>query len=132
MEIKILKDKITQKDFEKVAKNFENDKSFRGSIWYRCRRLLIDGYFYESYALFLATWNFARFRYELTKLKSMDFENMIQESEIEFKKIENHSIRDINLEDEKLVSIIKSIYTRFRQIKGIEITGAAKLKALKQ
>ena len=57
MEIKILKDKITQKDFEKVAKNFENDKSFRGSIWYRCRRLLIDGYFYESYALFLATWN---------------------------------------------------------------------------
>ena len=69
--------KLSQNKFEETVKRFCNDEPFLDEIWYRCAKLLNDGYQEEAYLLILSTWNFARFRYYLKQTKPQNFYSMI-------------------------------------------------------
>ncbi len=124
---------VNQKDFDIVIKKFDTeDTSFRGDIWRRCLNLLNKGYQYEAYALLLATWNFASFRYVLTKLDSKTLSDLIKETEVIHKQIHKLSFMETDFDNPKTSKPIKEIYSKFRVIKGIEQTGASKLMALRR
>ncbi|MDO8538292.1 MAG: hypothetical protein Q7S21_05390 [archaeon] len=121
---------ILQNDFNKMIGEFNQLESFRDDIWQRCEKLLRDGYNYEAYSLLLATWNFAYFRYMLTTMKSKDFENAINETQVLFKELEGKHFEkadfsnDINLRNKT-----EKIYETFKKI--VKQTGASKIMALR-
>ncbi len=126
---------VNQKEFEEIIKkNTEkivNNKTLRGSIWNSCRNLLKDNYEYEAYILLLSTWNFARFRYAMTSFNEDEFRKLIKRNEKIFKKLDKLKFETVNFNDPILKEDIKSIYSSYRKIEGIEQTGTTKLMALR-
>lgn len=124
---------VNQKEFDSIIQKFDfEDDSFRGDIWHRCRKLLCKGYIYEAYALLLATWNFARMRLVITKLDSKTLSDLINETELLYKNLNELFFIQVDFYNLKLSNNIKEIYAKFRNIKGIEQTGASKLMALRK
>ena len=124
-------EKVDQLEFDDITKKFSGIETYRGDIWYRCRTLLNKGYIYEAYTLLLATWNFARFRYFMKYLNPEKFLKIIDETEKLHKTLDSLDIRSFNFNSEDLLEKIKDIYEIFREIKGIEQTGASKLLSLR-
>jgi len=126
---------VNQKEFEEtIQKNTEkivNNKTLRGSIWNSCRNLLKDNYEYEAYILLLSTWNFARFRYAMTSFNEDEFRKLIKRNEEIFKKLDKLKFETVNFNELILKNNIKSIYSSYRKIEGIEQTGTTKLMALR-
>ncbi|MGQ4876164.1 MAG: hypothetical protein ACP6IY_19020 [Promethearchaeia archaeon] len=119
-------------DLENALIEFEKNENFRNDIWNKCRKLLERGFTYEAYILLLATWNFARIRYFIKYLSPDEFSNIIRFIEINMKKLEGITFENINLEDESVVKIIKKLYGKLRNYKGLEITGSIKILALRR
>jgi len=115
-------------DFKKISEIKEKDEPFRGMMWYRARKLLEDGYKIEAYILILATWNFARFRYFMTKFDFQKFKGAIEKVQPIFDKLKNETFKKADFDDRDLQNDIKNIYINLKSI--VEQTGAAKIMAL--
>ena len=121
--------KITQKKFEETVKDFYKEESARGSLWDKARNLVEKGYDVEAYILILATWNFADFRYFLTKFDLIKFERLIKKLNPIFKELKRKRFKTTDFNDRDIQKKIKRIY---RELKGIvRQTGATKIMALK-
>jgi hypothetical protein len=61
----------------------------------------------EAYLLILATWNFANFRYILTKFDLKAFRNVIESTKPTFERLKNQDFRTCNLDG--IASEVKSM-----------------------
>ncbi len=123
---------VSQEEIEEVSKRVDNHDNFRGEVWFRCENLLKEGYKFEAYSLLLATWNFARFRFYMKTFDVNLFKKLITKEETLYKVIETLKFQTVDFTNEAVAAIIKKLYEQYREINGIEITGAAKLMALRK
>src|SRR3989339_1459782 len=120
---------MNQQEFEKKIEIFQKIEDARDQLWDRARLLIEKGFEIEAYILILATWNFARFRYFMKIFDLHRFHGVIEEISPIFKKLEGKRFERVDFTDKTLISDIKHIYTRLKQI--AEQTGATKIMALK-
>jgi hypothetical protein len=120
---------MNQIDFEKTISEFQKIEDARDQLWDRAKVLIEKGFEVEAYILILATWNFARFRYFMKKFDLREFQEVINQVNPVFKKLENTHFENINFTDTTVATDIKYIYNKLKKI--AEQTGASKIMALK-
>lgn len=79
--------------------------------------------------MLLSTWNFARFRYAVTKFDIDHFRHTILQLVRQFEALRNVSIQTFNTKDHR--NAVTEIFIKLSKIKGIEFTGAPKLLHLR-
>ena len=114
---------ITQADFEATIADFDNLEPTRGPLYGMGLKLLGAGYEVEAYLLILATWNFANFRYILTKFDLAAFRQVIKDTDPVFQRLKKHRFETADFDG--VADDIKTVYSRFKALVGQ--TGAAKL-----
>jgi len=91
--------------------------------------LLKNGYKYEAIILFLSTWDFAYFRYILTRFDIENFKKTIEKLEKEQLAFFNGKrFENIDLEDNAVIDNIKEIYESLCQF--VKHVGATKVMYL--
>lgn len=120
---------MDQKEFEKTISEFQKIEDARDQLWDRAKVLIEKGFEVEAYILILATWNFARFRYFMKNFDLREFQEVINQVNLVFKKLENTHFENIDFTDDTVVIDIKFIYNELKKI--AEQTGASKIMALK-
>jgi len=119
----------TQEEFEKKARRFPTLEPTRDRFYDMALNLLRDGYEIEAYILFLATWNFAGFRYVLTQFNLDSFRKTISEINPVFARLSHQNFRDASFEDARLCEDIEEIYAKLREV--VKQTGAVKIMHLR-
>lgn len=114
---------ITQADFEATIAHFDDLEPTRSPLYGMALDLLRTGHEVEAYLLILATWNFARFRYILTRFDLAAFRRTIQDTEPIFQRLKHYRFQTADFD--KLAEDIKSVYSKFKTLVGQ--TGAAKM-----
>ena len=118
---------ISQSEFKSTISKFEQLEPARASLYEMGLNLLKTGFEVEAYLLILATWNFAYFRYIVTKFDLDAFKNVILSSSPTFEKVKSEDFQKCNLDE--IQSEIKSIYAAFKKLVGQ--TGATKIMHFK-
>jgi hypothetical protein len=118
------KKNVVQSDIDEALKIFKREEG-RAVFYDRSLGLIKNGHKIDAYILFLATWNFARFRYAVNEFELIKFEDMMVEIEEDIGGISPKSFWDIDLE--KVEGRILKSFIRLDGVKGIEHTGAAKM-----
>jgi hypothetical protein len=114
---------ISQTEFEQTIANFDALEPTRSPLYGMGLQVLRAGYEVEAYLLILATWNFANFRYILTRFDLEEFRRVIKETEPIFQRLNKYTFETANFDE--LAQDIKEVYARFKQLVGQ--TGASKL-----
>lgn len=127
-----MKEKLA--DLVNAVKKFDEEE--RRKDFFGCaENLLKDGYEAEAYIFLLATWNFAGFRYGVTKFDIESFKKTIERLKEDFKKLENEEFEKINFANYKdnISKIFKDL-SSFAGMGGnpIGYTGASKIMHLKK
>jgi len=119
---------ITDKAFQDAVLRFKAEES-RSSFYDMAVSLLNNGFKTEGYLLLLATWNFASFRYAVTKFDLVAFEHTMNSLETHFLRLDGKDIRTADFDS--LQEDISDIYNTLSEIKGIKYTGAPKIMHLR-
>lgn len=114
---------ISQQQFESTISKFHQLEPARASLYEMGLNLLKAGFEIEAYLLILATWNFANFRYILTRFDLKTLKNVIESTNPAFERLKNQDFRTCNLD--KIANDVKSIYADFKALIGQ--TGASKI-----
>ena len=114
---------ITQAEFSATIADFDDLEPTRSPLYGMALDLLGAGYEVEAYLLILATWNFANFRYILTRFDLAAFRQIIEDTEPIFQRLKQHTFQTADFD--ALAEDIKSVYSQFKALVGQ--TGAAKL-----
>ncbi len=109
------------KDFRKLEK--------RGSFYDMARRLLDAKYRIEAYVLFLATWNFASFRYVVTNFDVEGLEMAMAELDRDFDSFQKLNFSTLDIEQNE--GAIARCFDRLASMKEVLYTGASKLMHLR-
>jgi hypothetical protein len=120
---KRIKSMITQQKFEATISDFDNLEPTRSPLYGMGLNLLNAGFEVEAYLLILATWNFAYFRYILTKFDLEAFRRVIKNTDPIFQRLKKYKFELADFD--ALAHDIKSVYAPFKELVGQ--TGAAKL-----
>lgn len=117
--------KITHREFERTIRAGEKPASMRGELYYRVLKLIDAGFITEAHLLFLATWNFAAFRYVVPTFNLRDFEKRLNSVTPNLQPLASSDIATVNLSDHR--KLIIGVFNRFAAVKGIKFTGASKV-----
>ncbi len=118
---------ISQSEFKSTISKFEQLEPARALFYEMGLNLLKAGFEIEAYLLILATWNFAYFRYILTKFDLDAFKNVILSTSPTFEKLKSEDFQKCNLDE--IQNGIKSIYAPFKKLVGQ--TGTSKIMHFK-
>ena len=120
---------ITVDDLIEASSQF-NLLERRGSFYDMARRLVQAGYDVEGSILFLATWNFASFRYAATDFDIDGFRDLLK-SELadDFQALVHCDIQHVDLEAQG--PRIERMFDRLASMKEVLYTGATKVMHLK-
>ena len=118
---------ISQSEFKSTIAKFEQFEPGRAPLYEMWLNLLKAGFEVEAYLLILATWNFAYFRYILTKFDLDAFKNVILSTSPTFEKLKSEDFQKCNLDE--IQNGIKSIYAAFKKLVGQ--TGSSKIMHFK-
>ena len=119
---------ITDKEFSETISKFDELEK-RGSFYDMAVRLMNRGFEIEAHCLFLATWNFAAFRYAVKDFDVTGFKETIKELNPYFDNMKNEDFRTIDFEKHK--ENIKKIFETLSEIKGVQYTGSSKVMHLR-
>ena len=114
---------MTQQEFENTIADFDALEPTRSPLYGMGLNLLAAGYEVEAYLMILATWNFANFRYILTRFDLEAFRKVIKETNPAFQRLRKTTFETADFD--ALADDIKSVYLPFKALVGQ--TGAAKL-----
>jgi len=119
---------ITKTEFNETIAKFDILEK-RGSFYDMAVELINNNFEIEAYLLFLATWNFANFRYAVKDFDINNFKIKIVTLKPYFDKLkkEEFSSTDFN----KYEVEIRKIYSTLSSIEGVKYTGASKIMHLK-
>lgn len=118
---------MTQTEFEQTIGRFDALEPTRSHFYSMALNLLNDGYEVEACLLILATWNFAYFRYILTKFDLGVFRKAIRVTEPAFRRLQRHTFETADFGS--IAEDIEFVYGKFKELVGQ--TGASKLLHLK-
>jgi len=118
---------INQEEFEKQVNKFNDLEDARADIYDMAMNLIDKKFEVEAYILILATWNFAGFRYFLTKFDMKEFKKIINEVNPLFDKLKNKRFE--NADFDKLKQDISLIYNKLKPL--TKQTGASKIMYFK-
>jgi len=119
---------MTDKEFSKAISKFDELEK-RGSFYDMAVEFMNNSFEIEAHCLFLATWNFAAFRYAVKDFDVTGFKETIGELNPYFDKMKNEDFRTIDFE--KYKEDIKKIFETLSEIKGVQYTGASKVMHLR-
>lgn len=118
---------ISQSEFDTTISKFDELEPARASLYNMGLNLLKAEFEVEAYLLILATWNFAYFRYILTKFDIRALKNVIQSTNPMFEKLKSANLQ--NCDFDKIAAEIKTIYADFKKLVGQ--TGESKIMHFK-
>lgn len=118
---------INQEEFEKEANKFNDLEDARADIYDMAMNLISNNFEVEAYILLLATWNFAGFRYFLTKFDMKKFKKIIDEINPIFDQLKNERFERADFD--KLKENISFIYNKLNPL--TKQTGASKIMYFK-
>lgn len=99
---------ISQQEFEAKIEKFDDLEPNRGALYKMGLRLIEKGYTAEAYLLILATWNFAGFRYILTKKFDLKkFHEVINKTDSTFKILANYTFKSADIELKRFIRSLK-------------------------
>ena len=107
---------ITQKEFEEKVNKFKELEDIRGNIEKGFLKLIEEKMDFEAYIFIYSTWNYANFRYVLTKLKYEEFEKVIKEINPIFDKLKEEKFETVDFD--YLRESISFIYDRLKKLVG--------------
>ena len=116
---------MTQDEFNRVIEMFDSKETMRSALYYRALRLISAGFVVDAHILVLATWNFARFRYALTRFDLTGYEHTIERLSRDLSVLADHELMTVDLDGNR--NMIVAAFDTLSRIKGIEFTGAAKV-----
>jgi len=120
---------ITVDDLIEASSQF-NLLERRGSFYDMARRLVQAGYDVEGSILFLATWNFASFRYAATDFDIDGFRDLLKSELADaFQALVHCDIQHVDLEAQG--PRIERMFDRLASMKEVLYTGATKVMHLK-
>ncbi len=105
-------------------------EDLRDEIYWWSLNLIGKGFKLEGIFLLLSTWNFAYFRYHLTRFKLKDFKKLLDDCDFEFFK--DMRFETVDLSNNKITDKIKLIYFSLSEFEGIRYVGATKIMHLLQ
>lgn len=120
---------ITTELLKKAEQDFEIYE-INGSFYWMAVGMLKKDCLIEALIFFLATWNFARFRYVSNNFNIEEFEKIIKNLKPHFECFKDEDFKTINYDNYK--EPIKYIFDTLSKIKGVEFTGTSKLMHLLQ
>ncbi|RMF05490.1 hypothetical protein D6764_04575, partial [Candidatus Woesearchaeota archaeon] len=118
---------ITQKEFEQKVNRFKESEDSRRHIYDMAMNLIKRGLELEAYLLILSTWNFAGFRFVLTRFDMKKFKKTISEINPVFRKLEKEKFETANFDE--LREDISFIYDKLKEL--VKQTGATKIMYFK-
>jgi hypothetical protein len=120
---------ITLTDLNDASTSFQQLEK-RGSFYDMALGLVRAGYEIEGCVLFLATWNFASFRYAATNFDIDGLKNVLStELSGDFAALSQYDLQNIDLAVHG--SRIETVFDRLASMKEVLFTGATKLMHLK-
>ncbi|MEM5777692.1 MAG: hypothetical protein QXJ06_04585 [Candidatus Aenigmatarchaeota archaeon] len=118
---------INQKEFEEKVNKFEELEGARAQIHDMAMNLIKNGFELEACLLILSTWNFAGFKYVLTRFDVNKFKRTISEINPIFEKLKNEKFETADFD--KLKKDISFIYNKLNEL--VKQTGATKIMYFK-
>jgi hypothetical protein len=119
---------ITLADLSDASATFQQLEK-RGSFYDMALGLVRGGYEIEGCVLFLATWNFASFRYAATNFDIEGLKNVLgSELNDDFATLSQYEVRNIDLAVHG--SRVATVFDRLASMKEVLYTGATKLMHL--
>lgn len=118
---------IDQLEFEDKVSKFQTFEDTRSKIADSFQNMINSGFEIEAYLLILSTWNFAGFRYVLTKFKISDFKETLNAINPIFDKLRHENFR--NADFDKLHDDIVFLYEKLNQF--AKQTGTTKIMHFK-
>src|SRR5207247_5301469 len=115
--------KVTQREFERIIKQFESRESFRSALYPLGLRLLNAGFQIEAYSLILATWNFAGLRYVMKTFSIGSFQNAIAATTPRFNRLASYRFETVDFDS--IADDVMAIYAAF--CADAKQTGASKI-----
>lgn len=107
---------VTQKEFEEKVSKFKELEDIRGNIEKGFLKLIGEKMDFEAYIFIYSTWNYANFRFVLTKLKYEDFEKTIKEINPVFEKLKEDKFETADFDKQK--EDISFIYDKLKKLVG--------------
>ena len=89
---------ISQSEFDTTISKFDELEPARASLYNMGLNLLKAEFEVEAYLLILATWNFAYFRYILTKFDIRALKNVIQSTNPIFEKLKSTNLQNCDFD----------------------------------
>jgi hypothetical protein len=120
-----IKDHMTQAEFTRIVKTFDEGEPMRAALYYRARALIDAGFCVEAHILILSTWNFARFRYSMQSFDLSAYEATIVRLADRLSEFGDADLMSIDIHKGRLA--IVAAFDELSRIRGIEFTGAAKV-----
>ena len=120
---------VTVADLQKASEEFASRVEKPGGFYDLARGLLQKDCDLEGCVLILATWNFPRFRWVVSKFDVDALRVCLEELKEDFAVLAECTIQDIDLDEHR--DRIEKIFARLAAIEGIEYTGAPKIMQLK-
>jgi len=107
---------VTQQEFEEKVSKFKELEDIRGNIEKGFLKLIEEKMDFEAYIFIYSTWNYAHFRFILTKLKYEEFEKTIKEVNPIFEKLKEERFETADFD--RLKEDISFIYDRLKKLVG--------------
>jgi hypothetical protein len=116
---------MKQDEFNRVIATFDAEETMRSALYYRALKLIAAGFVVDAHILILATWNFARFRYALTRFDLAGYEKTIERLRRDLSTLTGDELMTLDFDRNR--NAIVAAFNELAQIKGVEFTGAAKI-----
>lgn len=120
---------VTAADLQKASEEFASRVEKPGGFYDLARGLLQKDCDLEGCVLILATWNFPRFRWVISKFDVDALRACLEELKEDFAVLAKCTIQNIKLDEYR--DRIERIFARLAAIEGVEYTGAPKVMQLK-
>lgn len=121
---------ITQEDFDKVLKKFDEEEQ-KAPFFQMARDLVVEGKSSEATILLLATWNFAAFRYLIKGFDINRFEKVLKIVERKARAFEQLELEHLEQRKEDIVELFnilsKTCISDGKKYNSIGPTGASKI-----
>jgi hypothetical protein len=117
-------------DLDRIKQKCGEFKKLEGrASFFDMAKEIADEHPLQACVLVLATWNAGRFRWFMSNSENLvKLKATINECKILLDRMKQEDIQTVNLDENG--DVIKKVYERFSEIKGVEFTGASKIMHL--